>query len=306
MVVTNLRLNVDKLPNTIMIGDPVEVRARLFEDGKTVTNPSLLSKTQFDIKEIDTDDRVASTELLDNGTKPDVIKGDGVYSGMMENIEKPGAYELSIRARSQTFTRAVRHSLQVHDSPANYMIKQEAEGKPFIISVQPHAGLIRPDSVSMQITLPDSEPLIVKQVEDMVWSVEVPATHANKTFKLTMAANRYNDEHIKMDFEQALTVTEGFQSLAYKPPVHAKAEEPHAADTPPAAEAHAPGAEESAQEHATEEVVSEEQEGFSWTIVLIIIVVVNLLVMTGGWFAYRTWRKRQTAKDEAVAAELEK
>lgn len=300
MVVTNLRLSVDKLPNTIMVGDQVDVRARLLEDGKTVTNQNLLSKTQFEVKAIDNGDHVVSTELLDSGNKPDVIKNDGVYSASLIDINKAGAYELSVRAKSLTFDRAVRHSLQVHNSPANFQITQAAEGQPFVVTIHPHAGLIRPESVSMQIKLPDSEAQIIKQVDELAWSIEVPASYANKKFTLTMAGNRYTDEHFKMDFEQVLSVTDGMQSLALKP------EEAKQVEAPVTEAENTAATEESKPEQSTEEVAEQEPEGFSWAIVLTLIVVVNLLVMTGGWFAYRTWRKRQSAQEDAVAAELEK
>ena len=300
MVVTNLRLSVDKLPNTLMLGDQFDVRARLLEDGKTVTNPNLLSKTEFEVKRIDKEDHVISTELSDKGEHPDVIKGDGVYSVKISDIDKAGAYELSVRAKSLTFKRAIRHSLQIYDSPANIRITQEGPDKPFVITIQPHAGLIRPETVSMQITLPDGEPQIIKQIDDLQWSVEVPPGYANKSFKLTLAGNRYTDEQVKMEFEQVIATTGNAQSLALKITPASKQAEAE----PVAVEKEAP-AETEPVESATEETKDEGADGFNWALVLTLVVIVNLLVLAGGWFAYRIWRKRQTASDDEVTAELE-
>lgn len=300
MVVTNLRLSVDKLPNTLMLGDRFDVRSRLLEDGKTVSNSNLLSKTQFEVKQIDQEDHVISTPLNDNGEAPDVIKGDGIFSAKIKEADKAGSYEITVRANSLTFVRAMRHSLQVYDSPANILITQEAHDKPFIVTISPHAGLIRPESVSMQMTLPNEEPQIIKQVDDLKWAVEVPASYANQTFTLTLAGNRYTDEPIKMQFEQLLAVTDKPQSLAMK---ISPAQVPHAAQTPAPAE-HEPAVEEKAADAEHADSPEAEAEGFNWALVLILVVVVNLSVIIGGWFAYRTWRKRQTAKDDAVTAEL--
>jgi hypothetical protein len=197
----------------------------------------------------------------------------------------------------------MRHSLQVYDSPANITITQAANDKPFMVTISPHAGLIRPESVSMQMTLPAGEPQIIKQVDDLKWAIEVPASYANQTFTLTLAGNRYTDEPVKMQFEQLLAVTDKAQSLAMK---ISPAQTPHAGQTPAPAEQEA-GAEEKAAEADAEQAANPdaEPEGFNWALVLILVVVVNLIVLIGGWFAYRTWRKRQTAKDDAVTAELE-
>ena len=303
MVVTNLRLSVDKLPNTLMLGDRFDVRARLLEEGKTVSNPNLLAKTQFEVKQTDQEDHVVSTVLNDDGEAPDVIKGDGIFSAGIKPAEKAGSYELSVQANSLTFVRAMRHSLQVYDSPANISITQEAEDKPFIVTISPHAGLIRPESVSMQMALPDGEPQIIKQVDDLNWAIEVPANYANQKFTLTLAGNRYTDEAIKKKFEQLIAVTGQPQSLALKidaPQTQAATE--HAA---PAEQDKAENENENAAEAEKEHNTESAPEGFNWALVLILVVVVNLSVLIGGWFAYRTWRKRQTAKDDAVTAELE-
>lgn len=300
MIVTNLRLKVDKLPNTIMLGDEFDVRARLLEDGKTVDNANLLSKTAFTIAQHKAEAQLHNATLKDDGQAPDVLKGDGVYSAVIKSLDQAGAFEFVIAANSQTFKREMHHTLQVHDSPANFQITQAAPGKPFKISIQPHAGLIRPESVSMQVKLPDGEPQILKQVGDLEWEIEAPEKFANQHFGITLVGKRYNDQELKMDFEQVLTVTDKPQSLS----LHAKATE-HKAEEPrsEAEPASAPAPEEK-QDEPKEEAVAEsgEKKGFNWTLVISLVVVVNLVVILGGWFGYRFWKKRQARQIQEVEA----
>ncbi len=300
MIVTNLRMKVSNLPNSIMLGDEFDVRARLLEEGKIVTNKNLLEKTNFELKRIDNEDRVTNIKLVDDGNSPDVIKGDGVFSAKFDALEVAGDYEVAIRARSLTFKRAIRHSLKVHDSPANIKISQEADDKPFVINIVPHVGLIRPDSISMQVGLPDGSSMPVQQTDDLAWSVEIPNKFTNKKFKLTLAGTRYSDEPIKMDFEQILSVTNKSQSLALKIKANKKSK-PHIEK-----EANADDDDTEKDEKSDTAIVEEDAETdeFNWAIVIGLVVGVNALVIGGGWFAYRKWKKRQTRAQDAVAEEL--
>lgn len=302
MIVTNLKLKTDRIENILMYGDQLQVKARLLEDGKTVTNKDLLAQTKFVVKQVYGDEHVKSTELVDSGGVPDVIKGDGVYSVQIEEFPEAGSYELVIQSKSLTFKREVRHTLEVYDSPANIEITQKPHDGPFVINVKPHAGLIRPETVSMQITIEGNEPQIVEQLNDLEWSIEVPAENTGKKFVLTIAATRYTDQTLKMDFEQVLAVTKGSQSLAFK--VEAtKHEEPEHHDD------HADEHKED-DKHGNEDVIDElagdkqEEEGFSWTVVMILIAAVNLLVFGGGYIGYRIWKKKKAKTDESEEEEL--
>lgn len=296
LVVTNLRMKVDKLPNTMILGDTVTAQVRLFEDGKTITNANLLDKTKFVLtltsgKEPVTD----SMEMQDDGQVPDVLKGDGVFTAPLNNIKQAGEYALVIQATSLTFQREARHSLHVYDSPANITITQAAADKPFRISVQPHAGLIRPETVSMQLKLPSLEPQTINHVTDEEWVIEVPAKHANEKFILTMAATRYDDKPLKIDFEQTLAVIAQSQSLAITTTPTEGEDEIAVDEKEDAAE---PIAEESAEDVNAE---PEKKKRFDWKLVLGIVIGANLFVFTGAWLIYRRIRKRrqqQAAKDE--------
>jgi uncharacterized protein (TIGR03503 family) len=297
LVVTNLRLKVDKLPNTLMLGDNVAVQARLFEDGKTITNPNLLNKTKFIFKQTSGKEPAgASADLQDDGQAPDALKGDGVFTAPLHSIKQAGEYELIIQAVSQTFAREVHHSLHVYDSPANIAITQAADDKPYRISIQPHAGLIRPESVSMQLKLPSLEPQIINHVTDEEWVIEIPAKHATEKFTLSMAATRYDDKPLKANFEQILAVTAKPQSLAITiTPAEGEDE---------VAEEKAEDAEKQTTEEPVEDANGEPDQpakGFNWKFVLGIVVGANLIVFTGAWLIYRRIRKRrqqQAAKDE--------
>lgn len=304
MVVTNIRLKVDKLPNTIILGEHFDIRARLLENGKTITNKDLLARTEFEVKQIDQQDKVHSAGLQDSGEPPDVIKGDGIYSTRMDSIESAGDYELSIRAKSLTFKRAIRHSLQVYDSPATLEITQQAKDKPFVLKIRPHSGLIRPESVSMQYRLDNGEPAVIKQLDNETWSVEIPAAYANKTFNLTLAGTRYSDEPVKMDFEQVVAVTDKAQSVALKIKPRSNVASMDTSVDLAQAEATAPVSPSDEQAEPDAAAEQEDEHGFSWWIVLSLVAVVNALLLTGLWLGFRKWRKNARSQMDAAEAGL--
>jgi len=299
-VVSNLRLKVDKLPNTIMLGDTFDIKARLVEEGKTVTNQNLLAKTEFSVLQAKDHNNLGNTKLLDTGQAPDVITGDGVYSAPIDSISSAGAYELSIEAKSLTFTRVIRHTLQVFDTPASISITQQEKDKSFKVMIKPHSGLIRPESVSMQVTLPNGEKAIAKQDDDQNWVVDISNEFANKNFTLTLAGARYNGTPINMDFEQLVAVTDGSQTLALK--VKAKAK-PEKIEEKPDSEQ---DIQEQKDEPKTEDAehANEAEQGFSWWVVIALVIGINVIVIGGGWFAYRKWKNKQQQEEDKVEAAL--
>lgn len=309
LVVTNLRMQLDKLPNTLLLGDRFDVRARLLEDNKTITNSNLLEKTKFELKLVDAQNKAQSLALHDDGQAPDSLKGDGVYSVLLDKIEQPGSYEAIVQAKSLTFQRELHHSLNVYDSPANIAITQEAPDKPFHISILPHPGLIRPESVSMQVRFHDEAPQTVAQINEQEWVIEIPVKFANQKFTLTMAAMRYDGNPLKMDFEQLLTVTKGPQSLAVKIEIPAHSPESKQAVPDAHADPHAAKKEDKHAEPtpnpengATEE---KQKKGFDWKIVGSIVLGTNVIVFAVGYLLYRRIRKGREKQVEKDAKEMQ-
>jgi hypothetical protein len=101
-----------------------------------------------------------------------------------------------------------------------------------------------------------------------------------------------------MEFEQRVAITDKAKSLTLKtdPPENPQSdvtqEESQAQDKP--------DPETSSGVQAEHDVA----EGFSWWIVIALVIGVNLLVIGGGWFAYRGWKRRQQQEEEEVKEAL--
>lgn len=311
MIVTNLRLKVDRLPNTLLLGDKFDVRARLLENGKSVTNERLLAKTHFTLQEEQNGEVVNKLSMKDDGVSPDVLKGDGVYSVRMPAQDKAGAFDLIVAADGLTFKRQMHHTLQVHASPAVYQVSEPGPKQPFTLDIHPHAGLIRPETISMQLKLPDGQTHILNQVGDLDWQTTVPADFANQHVSLTIVGKRYNDQDLKMNFDVAMTATTKPQPLSLEPSVismpkkavQAAPQTTTALETHKADDASKTEVKTSQHKDKTEKKAkSKLKKGFSWTTVIILVVVVNLIVILGGWLGYRLWQKKKAKALEDVEA----
>jgi hypothetical protein len=98
MVMTNLRLNVDGLPNNVLPADLPTVAARLLQDGKTITEKTFLELVTLKLTQHIVGQQPALQVLVDDGRVPDSRKGDGIYSANLRNPSLKGDMDISVVA----------------------------------------------------------------------------------------------------------------------------------------------------------------------------------------------------------------
>lgn len=162
MVVTNLSLKVDNMPNNMMLGDEFVIRVRMLQGGRTMNDQKLLSLTRFTVHRKLGRSSLPVIDLLDNGQGKDSFSKDGVYSASVGHFTKPGIYEITIRALGETFNREVKHQLEVRGSPAKIDVEAAASGG-FKAKISIDPSMLRAETVSIQLKLPDGKALILPQ-----------------------------------------------------------------------------------------------------------------------------------------------
>lgn len=300
LVVTNLRLQVGRLPNNILLGDDTFVNVRLIQDGKTVTQPDLLSLVNFTLskKRVGAKDGVQETKLLDDGQSPDTLESDGVYYGSLGDVEQAGNYEVIVQAQAGAFQREHRHRLVVYDSPAEINVTKDAGKKVFRITVSPRLGILQPQSVSVQARLPDDKVLTFSQKGEREWTVEVPADQEGETIRLIIAGTRYNHKPMKAEFKHVLAESQGKQGMAIKAKKKPEEKKPAIKEEQPQEDKES----DDIVPDAEDEPVEEE---FNWGYVSIIIVVANVIVFGSGAGVYMLWRRRKNKKAKGGEEEVD-
>jgi uncharacterized protein (TIGR03503 family) len=286
LIVTNLQLAVDKLPTNLMLGDRFDVKARLQEKGKTLNQGDLLKLLNFETRLNAGETELAKQAMLDDGNKPDVLAQDGVYSTGLKPLTLPGKYELLVNVSGGGIEREFRHTLQVYDTAANIEIIEKPDAYNLIIT--PHAGLLRTETVSMQLQLPDGKKLNFQQINENDWQAKVAKTYKDQIAKIVLTGTRYNNQSLTQTFEQPISPTQGKQAL--KLPVHhKKISKKKTVEHKLAGNNNQPQTKSNKELHKADE----EGKGFDWTFVVILIIVINVVVGIGGGVAYFIWKKRK-------------
>jgi len=122
-VVSNLQLDVTRLPVNFFAGDQLKVDVRFVEDGKTVTNKDFLSL--LDVKlNLKTEENKEGSKTISDPKKPPV---DGVFSDAIRKLTKVGQYELTVLVDGKTFKRKNRQIINLR-SPFDFEFAAKGEG----------------------------------------------------------------------------------------------------------------------------------------------------------------------------------
>lgn len=203
MVVTNLNLKVDSLPNNMMMGDELVIRSRLLQERKTITDKKLLSLMRFTVHSKIGETSLPVVDLLDDGQGKDPFAADGVFSGTIGNFTKPGIYEIKLKVIGSTFNREVTHRLEVRGSPAKIDVKKAKQGG-FEATIRVDPSMLRTETVSIQLKLPDGQSRIIPQSGELEWQTIIPAEFAEQEITATLVGTRFNGREMRMDLTHKL------------------------------------------------------------------------------------------------------
>ncbi len=109
---------------------------------------------------------------------------------------------MSLKVISDTFNREVKHRLEVRGSPARISVKKKDAG--FMATIRVDPSMLRTETVSIQLKLPDGEAKIIPQSGELEWSVLIPGQYENQEVTATLVGSRFNGKDIRMDLKHKL------------------------------------------------------------------------------------------------------
>ncbi|WP_227006657.1 TIGR03503 family protein [Shewanella donghaensis] len=129
--VSNLEIDVERIPQPLFQGERLKVTARLLGDGLTVRLPGLDYMIEWTVKfashHINTDANFTTGTVTvgsykDNGEGLDEKPDDGIFTGK-QNLNQPwGNYTLSVIARNNIFQREVTYPFYLSEKPVKVEI----------------------------------------------------------------------------------------------------------------------------------------------------------------------------------------
>ena len=101
---SNLQLDVSKLPANFFAGEQLKVDVSFIEDGNRVTNSDFLSLLDIQLQLKTEEGKSASKSMSDPKNPPT----DGVFSESITKLSKVGQYEVTVLVDGKTFKRSKR------------------------------------------------------------------------------------------------------------------------------------------------------------------------------------------------------
>lgn len=149
-IVSNLRLDAAELPNELLVGESLDLQARLQASDGAVTDKDMLAVVEFSGRVFPADHRYDYEYRLSA-----IDPGQGSYGRRTDGLDYPLTHEVILSARSQTFERSRRYTVQVLPLPLETSI--EPGENDFTIHATLIHELLDPGSVQLGLILPGAQ-----------------------------------------------------------------------------------------------------------------------------------------------------
>lgn len=269
MVVTNIRLHVNKLPVLLMPEDELHIEAFLTEDEKIIT------KDEF-IKLLYLKSVVKKRDSLGRITIDIQHKGDGVFKADagLEGLDDQSV--LLVTAKSPTFTREYRHEFTVVSNPVIVESKL-VDDKYFNVVAYIDERVIDKDKFKLE--LKDQHGVKVFEPIGNNWKLELPASYSGEKITFTVNALLHNNKNFSQNVVHRLPEIQQQQVAHHQEPV---------VDSHEVADEHAKMKHD---EHTVDKPETHEEDpdggSLNWIIVTIAVILANILLGVGGYYIYK-------------------
>lgn len=112
-VISDLKLEVDPPPNSLLAGRRAEVGLRLTEQGRALTDPQVLNALSLSLVVADAQGETLTIAVSDDYPVP----ADGEYRVLLPAFEEPGRYQITARLQAKTVQRELPMLLEVVAPP---------------------------------------------------------------------------------------------------------------------------------------------------------------------------------------------
>lgn len=132
-VVSDLSLDVERLPKNLFLGNLPSLHAQLTQDGKTLSDKAFLSIIDMTVEVQQTDSGKRWRKSLSKSTP---APSDGIYSASLSMMKETAPYEVSIHVDGKTFQRAAKQLVTVREAfELSIAEDKKAEERTYLMTV---------------------------------------------------------------------------------------------------------------------------------------------------------------------------
>lgn len=187
-VVSNLQLNVSKLPANFFAGEQLKVDVNFVEDGKPIVNQDFLSLLDIELQ-LKTEEGKSASKSMSNPNSPPL---DGMFSESITKLSKVGQYEVTVLVDGKTFKRSKRQVVNLR-APFDFefSVKSDIPQPYYELVVTPLNDNILLDetSIFVKTKFPDDTSLIsaLEMQEDKKrWVLEIPPSKGDGVYEVAI------------------------------------------------------------------------------------------------------------------------
>jgi uncharacterized protein (TIGR03503 family) len=305
MVVTNLKVHATQLPNNLGVDDTPYYFAQLMQQGKVIRRKDFLDLVHITLRDQVDGGRHWEWQLFDDGKDADMVAGDGTFSHKLQESMTAGRHELTLTVDGTTFQREQREVVNVYTQPvqANVTGDPDQSGH-FIMSVIPYAGLIDLDGMEATAVVTDGD----GASRDVTLARTGPAEWRSELRDFNDPAGYQVEFHVTGTHPGGKPISTRLGPFKFSsagivaPPAESAAPQPEPmADSEPRSDAAsaAEGGKKPEAQLAAPAAVPETNSpaedgntdtlGANWYLIIGQVILINGLLIGGGFFAYRRW-----------------
>lgn len=300
MIVTDLKMQLDELPNFIADKEAVALKTHFTDQGKLINRKDFLGLLTVTAA-IDAQPPVALRQSA----------GEPAYFVMADLQFGPGKHSLKLVADGKTFKREILRELEVVASAIRVEKSVDADKRQVTIKLQPDPALLDSASLAIEASVNRAGLPAEKQAlaaKDNVWAVTVDnlPPGSETTVNFAVLAKSRDGKPVSPDIKP-VKLDDSLFPQAQPPQAQAVAE--------PAAHQEAASAEQAAAHEATAPPQAEEPSragnessppatAADWLEISLIVLAVNLVLIGGGFFVYRALNKAREKKHQQILEKL--
>ena len=276
MVVTDLRLITNRLPDNILSGDRIPFYAHLESEQKIIKRRDFLHFVRMSIRHFnETKKKKRSVKLKDDGIGIDEDKRDGIYSAEIKKTKTLGKHTFELLVNGTTFKRKNTKIINIVKYPAIININNTPDGD-IAIKIVPYQDLV--DTESLQITaihhppVNNSEEYRINKTNLSAWKATIPTNNISGNHTVTIEIIGKNKSGKTINF-----VTEPESIFIGEKNQEYENNNRHSEKNP--------------EESNHEESDNKENKSTTWFDVILSIVVFNLVLLFFIFSLYKLWGK---------------
>ena len=307
MVVSDLSLNMERVPNNLLTNESLVFKMSLLQDGEIINKKDFLSLASFGVKLEQDKQLITALEAMDDGKLNDEEAGDGIYTATINTGTQTGRVDVAATAESPTFKRMRKFQLNIYGSPFNLeTIQSKTVGLSHQVEIAAKEDVISTENISInaEVTLPDGKVLNLEPTDlgSIRKVLRIPVVESGGTYRVKLSAS--GKTIIKRDFSITLPEYE-FVQPDLRPPEPEPAPEPAKPEPEEKVEEPKPEPEEEKEEEKPEIVEPPPEEGSSVLFWALIALVGNLVIGFIIWFVLKKLKQSSGDTLNQLAGDLE-